>query len=161
TAVVTVTPIPDGAAEGTETAVLTLSPGGSSYLVGSSASATVNIADNAVPVSHADSYSVAHDQSFSVGADGGVLANDTDADALDTPTATPGSGPSHGTLTLNADGSFVYTPDAGYAGSDSFTYTASDGLATSASATVSLTVTDTAPVATADSYSVQAGLTRT
>ena len=37
------------------------------------------------------------------------------------------SGPSHGTLTLNANGSFTYTPAANFNGSDSFTYRASDG----------------------------------
>ena len=50
------------------------------------------------------------------------------------------SGPSHGTLTLNANGSFTYTPAANYNGSDSFTYRASDGTATSGLATVTLTV---------------------
>ena len=35
--------------------------------------------------------------------------------------------PSHGTVTLNADGSFTYTPVADYEGSDSFTYKANDG----------------------------------
>ncbi|MDD3469454.1 MAG: Ig-like domain-containing protein, partial [Thermoguttaceae bacterium] len=34
------------------------------------------------------------------------------------------SGPVHGTLTLNADGTFIYTPEAGYAGVDNFTYRA-------------------------------------
>ena len=51
-----------------------------------------------------------------------------------TPTATPltavlVSGPAHGTLTLNADGSFTYTPTANYNGPDSFTYKANDGTA--------------------------------
>ena len=50
-------------------------------------------------------------------------------------------GPSHGTLTLNANGSFTYTPAANYNGSDSFTYRASDGTLTSNLATVTLTVT--------------------
>ena len=46
----------------------------------------------------------------------------------------------NGSLTLNADGSFVYTPNAGFCGTDSFTYTATDGHATSAPATVTITV---------------------
>ena len=46
------------------------------------------------------------------------------------------SGPAHGTLTLNADGSFTYTPAANYNGTDSFTYKANDGSADSNAATV-------------------------
>ncbi len=38
--------------------------------------------------------------------------------------------PQHGTLTLNADGSFSYTPDANFNGTDSFTYKANDGRLT-------------------------------
>jgi hypothetical protein len=41
---------------------------------------------------------------------------------------------------FNADGTFSYTPTAGYVGADSFTYTANDGTADSNVATVSLTV---------------------
>lgn len=52
----------------------------------------------------------------------GVLGNDTDP-TQDTLTAVLVSGPSNGTLTLNADGSFVYTPGLGFVpGGDSFTY---------------------------------------
>ena len=43
----------------------------------------------------------------------GVLANDTDPDG-DPLTAVLVTGPSHGTLTLNANGSFTYTPAANY-----------------------------------------------
>ena len=53
-------------------------------------------------------------------------------------TATLVSGPAHGTLTLNADGGFTYTPDANFNGTDSFTYTASDGTADSNVATVTI-----------------------
>lgn len=66
-----------------------------------------------------------------------VLANDLDANGdplsavLETPTR-------NGELQLNADGSFQYTPDLGYAGPDSFTYRASDGEFLSEPATVSL-----------------------
>jgi Ca2+-binding RTX toxin-like protein len=51
------------------------------------------------------------------------------------------SGPSHGSLTLNADGSLTYSPDDNFNGSDSFTYRASDGSLAPDSATVNLTVT--------------------
>ena len=48
--------------------------------------------------------------------------------------------PAHGTLTLNADGSFTYTPAANYNGTDSFTYKANDGTADSNVATVTITI---------------------
>jgi hypothetical protein len=50
------------------------------------------------------------------------------------------AGPSHGALTLNADGSFTYTPSYGFSGSDSFTYNASDGTNLSNTATVTLDI---------------------
>ena len=58
-----------------------------------------------------------------------MLANDTDVDG-EPLTAVLVTGPPHGTLTLNADGSFTYTPDANYNGTDSFTYAANDGTGT-------------------------------
>jgi len=85
----------------------------------------------------------------------GVLGNDTDADS-DTLTAVLATGPAHGSLSLAADGGFVYTPAAGFSGTDSFTYTASDGHASSAAATVTLTIAPVLhqPVAVADAYSL-------
>ena len=56
----------------------------------------------------------------------GVLANDSDVEG-DALTAVLVSGPANGTLALNADGSFTYTPAANYNGADSFTYKANDG----------------------------------
>jgi hypothetical protein len=56
---------------------------------------------------------------------GGVTASDLDGDNL---TYTTLSGPAHGTLSLNSDGNFNYTPAAGYVGGDYFTFTASDGI---------------------------------
>jgi VCBS repeat-containing protein len=104
-----------------------------------------------VPVANPDSYTTALNTPLVVGAPG-VLANDTDAenDAL---TAVLVKGPAHGQLTLNADGSFNYTPNTGYYGSDSFTYAAQDRDGPSAPAAVSLTVTGAPPVANPDSYS--------
>src|SRR5439155_26935747 len=103
--------------------------------------ATVTIAVAAVndaPVAAADSYTATKATALTIGAPG-VLANDTDVEngAL---TAVLVSGPTHGALTLNANGSFTYTPTANYNGPDSFTYKANDGAADSNAATVAITV---------------------
>ncbi len=52
----------------------------------------------------------------------GVLENDFDADPTDAIIADLKDAPMHGTIVLNQDGSFVYTPDEGFYGEDSFTY---------------------------------------
>ncbi|HEY3322176.1 MAG TPA: Ig-like domain-containing protein [Planctomycetota bacterium] len=118
--------------------------------------ATVNITVNPVndpPVANDDSYSTNEDTPLTVNA-AGVLSNDTDIDggAL---SAIKVTDPAHGTVTLNADGSFTYTPAANYNGPDSFTYKANDGTADSNIATVNITVNpvNDPPVANDDSYS--------
>jgi VCBS repeat-containing protein len=68
---------------------------------------------------------------------GTVVATDVDSTTL---TYSVGTGPANGTLTLNADGSYVYTPFENYNGSDSFTVIVSDGSLSSAAATVNVTV---------------------
>ena len=93
---------------------------------------------NASPVAVSNTYTVNQDAVLTVGIPG-LLGNDTDADG-DTLTAVKVSDPAHGTLILNADGSFVYTPNAGFNGTDSFTYKANDGTADSNDATVTITV---------------------
>jgi VCBS repeat-containing protein len=116
-----------------------------------SAPATVTIAvTDAAPVAVPDAYQMHAEQTLTIGAASGVLANDTDADG-DALSATLATGPAHGSLALGPDGSFTYTPAAGFAGTDSFSYTASDGAATSAPATVTIGVVNDAPVVTAAS----------
>jgi VCBS repeat-containing protein len=68
-----------------------------------------------------------------------VLGNDIE---IDSPTLTPVkvSNPTHGTVTLNADGSFSYTPTANYIGSDSFNYKVNDGQSDSNMVIVNITV---------------------
>ena len=103
---------------------------------------TVNLTVNAVndaPVGVADSYTTAEDAALTVNAASGALANDTDIDG-NALSAVLVSGPSHGTLTLNGDGSFTYTPTANYNGADSFTYKPNDGTADGNVTTVNLTV---------------------
>jgi VCBS repeat-containing protein len=107
-----------------------------------SALATVSI--NVTPVNDApvvadDNFSTPEDTLLTIAAPG-VLNNDTDPDG-DSLSALLLGGPAHGTLTLNANGSFVYMPATNYNGSDSFTYKANDGLADSGAAIASITVT--------------------
>ncbi|MCJ8311248.1 MAG: Ig-like domain-containing protein, partial [Hyphomicrobiales bacterium] len=90
---------------------------------------------NAAPVAVDDSFSTDED----VAATGNVLTNDTDSDG-DSLTAQKQSDPSDGSVTLETDGSFTYTPNADFTGTDSFTYTASDGEDQSNTATVTITV---------------------
>ena len=108
---------------------------------------------NTAPVAVADSYSTPKNTTLAVAAPG-VLGNDTDADG-DALTAILVANVAHGTLTLGANGSISYVPTAAYVGPDSFTYKANDGTVDANTVTVSLTVTPTnaAPVAVADSYS--------
>ena len=106
------------------------------------------------PAANADTYATAEDTALTVAAPG-VLANDTDADG-DPLSAVPADLPAHGSLSLNADGSFTYTPDADFAGSDRFTYRAFGGGAASNLATVTINVAAApdAPVAADDAYGV-------
>ena len=106
---------------------------------------------NDAPIAGDDSFTIDEDYSLAAG----VLSNSVDVDD-DPLTVSLVDGPSHGTLTLDPDGSFTYTPAANYNGDDSFTYTASDGTATSNTATITITITpvNDAPVADNDSYSI-------
>jgi VCBS repeat-containing protein len=82
-----------------------------------------------------------------------LLDNDNDAEG-ESLTAVLDTDISHGALTLNGDGSFAYTPNVDYCGTDSFCYHAYDGESSSNVATVALSVTciDDAPVANSDLY---------
>lgn len=120
---------------------------------GDTAIGTVSIVVNARPDGAADSYSVDEDNVLSVAAAEGVLINDTDGDD-DALTADMASNPANGTVQLNADGSFDYTPAANFAGEDSFTYVVSDGILTSeAVVTITVNAVNDAPIARDDAYS--------
>jgi VCBS repeat-containing protein len=108
---------------------------------GGTDTATVSLTITAVndaPVAADESYNTSEDAPLSVSVPG-VLGNDSDVDG-NTLTAIQVSSPSNGSLTLNSDGSFTYTPNQNFNGSDSFTYKANDAQADSNLATVTITV---------------------
>ena len=123
---------------GTTTITVTVN-GSSSQTMSDTFVLTVNPINDA-PQALNDAYSTAENTVLNVAAPG-VLTNDTDIDSA-TLTAIKVSDPSHGTVTLNSNGSFVYTPQAGFSGTDSFTYKANDGSLDSNTATVTITVSE-------------------
>ncbi len=114
---------------------------------------TINPVNDA-PTAGNEAYSTNEDTPLTIALPG-VLANDNDID-FDPLTSILVSGPTHGTLTLNLDGSFTYTPNADYNGLDAFTYRDFDGNLSSNVATVTLTINavNDAPRSQADAYSV-------
>ena len=104
----------------------------------------VNITGPA-PVAVRDPYSLNVDTSVS----GNILTNDTPTGGL-TVKITPFPTPSHGSLTLSANGIFTYTPQAGYVGKDSVQYQACNGNDVCATAYAVFTITGTVPPAQVD-----------
>jgi hypothetical protein len=100
------------------------------------------------PVAADDIYNTNKDTTLNVAAPG-VMSNDSDADG-DPLTALLSTDVSNGVLSLISDGSFSYTPNSGFFGTDSFTYIANDGANNSNAATVMITVN-------ADAVTIQDG----
>ena len=115
----------------------TISDGG--YTATSSVTVTVISVNDAPPVANNESYSTVEDTPLTIGTLG-ILNNDLDVD-FDPVSALLVNTTIRGTLSLNANGSFTYTPNSNYFGSDSFTYRATDGMATGNTATVTITIT--------------------
>jgi RHS repeat-associated protein len=134
---------------------------------GACAEATVTVtvlptgpgADNHIPAAAPDGYQVAADTQLVVPV-AGVLKNDSDPDAGAVLTARLDGGVAAGTLLLNGNGSFTYTPAGGFTGFDHFTYHAVDRAgAVSPTTSVTLLVigADGPPAAGNDRYDVGAG----
>ena len=145
----TVTYTPDANYYGDDSFTYTISDG-----QGGTDTATVSLTvnpENDAPVAADDTAIINEDTAAVID----VLANDTDLDG-DTLSLDSVTQPEHGLVTINADGTVTYTPDADYTGSDSFTYTISDGAGDTDTATVSLTVNpeNDAPVATDDAVTL-------
>ncbi len=121
---------------------------------GGTSTATVNVCVkpvNDAPVAADDSAKTDEDTSITID----VLANDSDADG-DTLSIESHDQPANGTVTLNDDGTFSYTPNADFSGTDTFTYTVTDGNGGTSTATVTVVVapTNDGPVAKNDEANV-------
>ena len=107
------------------------------------------------PVIEDDVYSLFHDEPFSLPAPG-VLggAMDAENDAL---TVTLASNATHGVLDLRPDGSFTYTPDAGFVGQDRFIFHASDGFSSNSITAITLNVVEENSNAVLSSWNYSGG----
>ena len=106
---------------------------------GPGVTATVNITVTHVnhnPVANNDTVVATLDKPLSID----VLGIDSDPDVGDIISVQSFAQPAHGSVTENADGTLLYTPNSGYKGPDSFTYAITDGHGGTASATVNITV---------------------
>jgi len=104
---------------------------------GGTTTSTVNITvtpANDPPVAPDDAKTTPEDTPIS----GQITGSDVDGDPL---TYGKGSDPSHGSVVVNADGSYTYTPAPNYNGDDSFTVTVDDGQGGTTTSTVNITVT--------------------
>ena len=119
-----------------------------------SAAATVTIeVTNEIPAGQPDFYGTPENLTLTVPSPG-VLRND-EINNNDTLGAQLLTATAEGALSFETNGSFVYVPNTGFTGTDSFTYEATDGDISSAPVTVTIYVnaTNTPPVAAPDIYS--------
>ncbi|NNL80925.1 MAG: cadherin-like domain-containing protein, partial [Flavobacteriaceae bacterium] len=98
------------------------------------ATVIVEPSPNLLPLAVDDSKSTTED----VAVGGNVLTNDDQGDAP--ATVTSNTAPSNGTVVVNSDGAYTYTPDANYCGTDNFDYTITDNNGDTSSATVTIDV---------------------
>ena len=90
--------------------------------------------DRTVPAAVADGYAVSAGNAVR----GNLLANDTDTGGVQT-AALSGTGPQHGAVVVNADGSFTFMPGPTFTTSDTFDYEISDVSGATSTATVTVT----------------------
>ena len=125
--------------------------GNNTFVPGSGVNTVETEPGSTTPEVFAEAYLVAEDGVLAVPA-AGVLANDVDPTGAGL-SAVLVSDPAHGSLVLAPDGSFTYTPDGDFNGSDSFKYLANNGSADSSEATVTIAVSPVNDVPLADEKS--------
>ena len=131
---------PDAGYAGTDSFVVTVSDG-----KGGTTDVTITItvteappAENTAPSASDGSATTPEDTQVT----GSIVATDADGDALSYVIKEDAA---HGTASVDASGNWSYTPDAGYAGTDSFVVTVSDGKGGTTDVTITITVTEAPP----------------
>jgi len=122
----------DGQATGTVTITVTPADGASALLP--------NTIANVKPTAVDDSYSTSDNTPLQVSQVNGILSNDSDPDG-DSLTITSFTRPLHGTVTLEQNGAFIYTPNENWNGQDTFEYIVSDSKGGADTGTVTISVT--------------------
>ncbi|MFN0193740.1 MAG: tandem-95 repeat protein [Aestuariivirga sp.] len=120
------------------------------------ATVTIEVINDPEPIAVNDFYSVNEGQTLTVAAPG-FLANDSDPDGDPFSATQITKGSPDGTLAAFPDGSFTFTPNAGFAGLTSFSYRISDGLGTDEATVVINVINNREPTARDDHYVVEAG----
>ncbi|GAA4443172.1 hypothetical protein GCM10023156_00020 [Novipirellula rosea] len=119
------------------------------------------VRDLPVPAALKDTFSINQDSVLNSGSDGyyPLLSNDDDGDLEYDRTLTVVSGsvtnPANGTVSVQPDGQFGYTPNPGFVGTDSFTYRVSNGIFETplpATVTVNVERVNHPPLANDDSF---------
>ncbi|MCZ4222600.1 Calx-beta domain-containing protein [Pedobacter rhodius] len=133
-AILNVPVLDDNLQEGTETVVLTMNAmTNNPSITASTIPAVVNISDNRSPVASAAALTTAEDTP----ANGTITASDPDGNTL---SYVLGNGPGHGTVILNTNGTYTYSPAANYNGADVFTVVVSDGKGGATTITINVTI---------------------
>ncbi|WP_349409526.1 Ig-like domain-containing protein [Pseudalkalibacillus sp. SCS-8] len=117
---------------------------------------SINVLEPVNQLPTVDNYNVKTDHNMPV--EGKVIGHDEDGDTL---TYSKESEPTHGTAILNADGTWSYTPNTGYVGTDQFTVNVSDGKGGEAISTISINVLEPVnELPVVDNYNIQTELNR-
>ena len=120
--------------------------------------------DNLIPTAQGEDFTVVEGASLERSAGDGLLSNDIDPDGEPLSVLTdPVVDPRNGTVTINDDGSFNYTPNPDFVGIDEFTYAVIDSFDETSQATVTITVeqSNTPPVVGNDAYTLDENTTFT
>ena len=143
---------------GTDTFEYTISDGNG---LTDTATITVVVQDDGNNQNTTDAVDDAFATDLNTAVAGNVLANDTDPEG-DPQTVTSNTNPSNGSVVVNANGAFIYTPDTGFTGTDTFTYTIADDQGATDTATVTVSVgVDAPPLANDDTANVPINATVT